>query len=71
MIGFGEREAAALAKLKVYKAAVLSSLLYACETRSVFERHIQEINQFYHDCLRKQLKITWGDKVPATDSMAN
>ena len=39
----------------------------ACETWSVYERHIQEINQLYQNCRRNQLKITWGDKVPDTE----
>ena len=41
---------------------MLSSLLYACEPCSLYERHVQEINQFYHKCLRKQLKITCATK---------
>ena len=31
-------------KLKVYEAAVLPSLLYGCETRTVYSRHVNQLN---------------------------
>ena len=62
-------------KLKVYKAAVLPTLLYACETRTVYERHAQKkkkkkkkkLNRFHINCLRKLLKLKWKGRVPDTD----
>ena len=54
-------------KLKVYKAAVLLTLLYACETVTVYERHAQKLNRFHINCLRKLLKLNWKDRVPGTD----
>ena len=44
-------------KLKVYKAVVLPTLLYACETWTVYQRHAKRLNHFHTSCLRKLLKI--------------
>ena len=33
-------------KLKVYKAVVLQTLLYACETWTVYQRHAKKLNPF-------------------------
>ena len=46
-------------KLKVYNAVVLPTLLYACETWTVYERHAKRLNHFHTSCLRKLLKIKW------------
>ena len=54
-------------KLKVYKAVVLPTLLYACETWIVYQRHPKKLNHFHLSCLRKILKIRWQDKIPDTD----
>ena len=54
-------------KLKVYKAVVLPSLLYACETWTVYQRHAKKLNHFHLSCLRKLLKIRWQDKIPDTE----
>ena len=40
-------------KLKVYKAVVLPTLLYACETWTVYQRHTKRLNHFHLSCLRK------------------
>ena len=44
-------------KLKVYKAVVLPTLLYACKTWTVYQRHAKRLNHFHTSCLRKLLKI--------------
>ena len=54
-------------KLKVYKAVVLPTLLYACETWTVYQRHAKRLNHFQLSCLRKLLKIKWQDKIPDTE----
>ena len=46
-------------KLKVYIAVVLPTLLYACETWTVYQRHAKRLNHFPTICLRKLLKIMW------------
>ena len=40
-------------KLKVYKGVVLPTLLYACETWTVYQRHVKKLNHFHLRCLWK------------------
>jgi hypothetical protein len=54
-------------KIKVYRAVVLPSLLYACETWTVYSRHERQLNSFHMRCLRKLLLIKWQDKIPDTE----
>ena len=49
-------------KLNVYRSVVLPTLLYACETWTVYQRHAKRLNHFRTSCLRKLLKIKWQDK---------
>ena len=44
-------------KLKVYRSVVLPTLLYACETWIIYQRHAKRLNHFHTSCLRKLLKI--------------
>lgn len=57
-------------KLKVYKAVVLTVLLYACESWTVYSRHARRLNRFHLSSLRKLLHIRWQDKIPDTDVLA-
>ena len=34
-------------KLKVYRAVVLTSLLYGCETWTLYRRHLKQLQRFY------------------------
>ena len=54
-------------KLKVYKAVVLPTILYACETWKVYQWHAKRLNHFRTGCLRKLLKIEWQDRIPDTE----
>ena len=54
-------------KLEVYKAVILPSLLYSCETWTVYSRHMKSLNSFHLKCLRKILKVRWQDKAPDTE----
>ena len=54
-------------KLKVYTAVVLPTLLYACETWTVYQCHVKKLNHFHLSCLSKLLKIKWQDKIPDTE----
>ena len=54
-------------KLKVYKSVMLPTLLYACETWTVYQRHAKTLNNFHTSCLRKLLKIKWQDRIPDTE----
>ena len=38
-------------KLKVYKAVVLPTLLYACKMWTVYQRHAKRLNHFHTSCL--------------------
>ena len=54
-------------KLKVYETVVLPTLLYACETWTVYQRNAKRLNHFHTSCLRKLLKINWQDRTPDTE----
>ena len=54
-------------KLKVYRAGMLPTLLYACETWTVYQRHTKRLNHFQTSCLRTLLKIKWQDIIPDTE----
>ena len=51
-------------KLSVYRAVVLPSLLYGCETWTCYRRHTKKLDQFHLRCLRKVLCVSWKDHVP-------
>ena len=53
-------------KLKVYKAVVLPTLLYACETWTVYQWHAKRLNHFHTSCLKKLIIIKWQDRIPDT-----
>ena len=40
-------------KLKVYRSVVLPTLLYACKTWTVYQRHTKRRNHFHTCCLKK------------------
>ena len=46
---------------------LLPTLLYACETWTVYQRHAKRLNHFHTSCLRKLLKIKWQDRIPDTE----
>ena len=54
-------------KLKVYRSVLLPTLLYACETWTVYQRHAKRLNHVHTSCLRKLLKIKWQDRIPDTE----
>lgn len=51
-------------KLNVYQAVFLSSLLYACETWTIYECHARKLKRFHMNCLRKPLSISRRDRIP-------
>ena len=53
--------------LKVYKAVILPTLLCACETWTVYQRHEKRLNHIHLSGLRKLLKIKWQDKMTDTE----
>jgi transcription termination factor 2 len=50
-------------KLKVYNAIVLPSLLYGCETWTLYRRHIKKLEQFHNRSLRSIMRIRWQDHI--------
>ena len=54
-------------KLKVFRAVVLTTLLYGSETWTAYRRHEKQLNHFHLRCLRNLLHIRWQDKVPDTE----
>lgn len=49
----------------------MPTLLYGCETWTVYQRHARTLNWFHLNCLRKMLRIRWLDKIPDTDVLKN
>ena len=50
-------------KLKVYKAIVLTTLLYGSETWTLHKKHLKQLEVFHMRCLRSILRIRWQDKI--------
>ena len=48
-------------------AVVLTVLLYACESWTVYSRQARNLNHFHSKCLRIILRIKWQDMVPDTE----
>ncbi len=57
-------------KLKVYQGGVISTLLYACESWTVYSRHARQLNHFHTTCLRKLLRIRWQKRIPDTEVLS-
>ena len=45
----------------------MTTLLYACETWTVYQWHAKRLNHFHTNCLRKLSKINWQDRIPDTE----
>ena len=45
----------------------MTTLLYACDTWTVYGRHARKLNIFHINCLRRLLRITWQDTIPDTE----
>ena len=59
-----ERGISIKTKLSVYRAVVLPSLLYGCETWTCCRRHTKKLDQFHLCCLRKVLRVSWKEHEP-------
>ena len=49
-------------KVKVYRAVIVSTLLYRCETWTTSFWHIKQLEQFHTRALRMIMGIHWQDK---------
>ena len=56
--------------MKVYQACVLSTLLYGSETWTLYSRQKRRLNAFHLRCLNGILGITWQDRIPAKNVLA-
>ena len=54
-------------KVAVYKAAILTSLLYGAESWILYRRHIRKLEQFHMRCLRRIAHVRWQDKKANTE----
>jgi exonuclease III len=50
-------------KISVYKATVLTSLMYGCETWTLNKQQINRLEKFHQSSLRKIARIRWFHKV--------
>ena len=50
-------------KGKIYRAVVISTLLYGAESWTVYRRHVKKLHAFMMRHLRSVMKINWKDKV--------
>lgn len=57
-------------KMGVYRACVLSTLLYGSETWTTYARQERRLNTFHQRSLRRILGISWRDKVTNTDILS-
>ncbi|XP_076043766.1 uncharacterized protein LOC143026869 [Oratosquilla oratoria] len=53
-------------KVMVYNAVIVSTLLYACETWTLYSRDLKKLEQFHQKKLRAIMKIKWNDYVSNT-----
>ena len=51
-------------KVTVYRACVLSTLLFGSEAWATYASQEKRLNTFHMKCLRRILSISWKDKVP-------
>ncbi|KAK2151222.1 hypothetical protein NP493_2660g00009, partial [Ridgeia piscesae] len=54
-------------KINVYKAVVLTILLYGAASWVIFRRHLRLIEHYHQRCLRPILNIHWSDFVTNTE----
>ena len=61
---FDSHDISLVTKLAVFRAVVLSALLYAIDTMTLYRRHINKLTNFQIRHLRQMLKLQWSDKIP-------
>ena len=50
-------------KVMVFRAVVLSTLLYACETWTLYSRDVKQLKKFQQARLRQIFRVRWKDKI--------
>jgi hypothetical protein len=67
---WNERGLKKVTKCAVYRAVVLSALLYGCESWTLYRRHSKLLEQFHQRCLRSILGIKWFHRVSNTEVLS-
>ena len=49
-------------KIRIYRAAVLTVLLYGSETWTAIKSHVHRVEVFHQRCLRRIMRIKWFSK---------
>ena len=52
--------------MKVYRAVIFTTLLYGCETWTIYRRHEKLLQQFHLLCIHNIFNLCWQDKIPDT-----
>ncbi|XP_068206309.1 uncharacterized protein [Palaemon carinicauda] len=55
------------AKVAVYRAVCMSTLLYGAESWAAYHRHVKQLEAFHIRCLQRILGLIWQDKVPHSE----
>ena len=50
-------------KIDIYRAVVLTSLLYGAESWTPYRKHINLLNSFHMRCLKQICNVKWDDKI--------
>ena len=53
-------------KLSVYEACVLTVLLYGSKTWTTYRQHVNLLEMFHQNCIRRILNIEWRSHTPDT-----
>ena len=60
---FGNKNLKQQTKLMVYHAVVISTLLYGCESWTLYSRETKKLERFHQQKLRSIMKIKWEDYI--------
>lgn len=64
---WGSHDVSLNTKVVVYKAAVITVLLYNCETWTLYRKQLKQLDAFHMRCLRRIAGISWQQLVPNTE----
>ena len=64
---FANRNLRISTKVAVYHAVCVSTLLYGCETWTVYSRQMRLLESFHTQCLKRILNISWQERIPHTE----
>ena len=60
----GNAEVSIPTKLEIYRATVFTTVPYASDTWTVYQRNEKKLNRFFLNCFCRLLKVKWQDRVP-------